>query len=174
MSRPSAAAIKNDIQRTLSLARKDIERLVADVSGANSEPVKKAAFRLAGTWRKVLSVPRVAIGPDLAHAPPRLRSGKLRKSISTAVVEGMRRVGSGNFRARLLEFGYGGRRTFSVENGVFREGFFVRRKRKTLVSRGAPVPPRPHASVALELAKDKMLDVMVSEIQKKTAEGGAR
>lgn len=158
MSRLSNAAIKGDIQRALAAGRKDLEKLVAETSGANSEPVKQAAFTLARRWRKTLSVPRAQLGPDLANAPPRMRTAKLRKSIRTAVVEGVRRVGTNSFVARLFEFG----------------GYLVRQPKKGKAGNLIPQPPRPHASVALEQAKDAMTDVLVSEVQRRVPKGTVR
>lgn len=166
MSRRSQAQIANDIQRQLAKARRDMERLVAETTGANTEPVKQASFALARNWRKVLSVPFVDGGPSAPGEAPRSRTRKLRKSIKSAVVEGVRRVGSASFRARLLEFGYAGRRSFEVAKVAVTRG---NRFRRTLVAQGGPQPPRPHASVAMEQSKDQMVDVFVSEVQRRVA-----
>lgn len=170
MSRPSNAQISNDIQRALSKSRKDLEKLVAETSGANSEPVKQASFTLARAWRKLLSVPRAQLGPDLANAPPRQRTAKLRKSIRSAVIDGMRRVGTDSFVARLFEFGYAGKRTFARALG--RDSRGRSRTVRTQVAQAVSQPPRPHASVALEQVKDRMTEVMVSETQRRVTQGG--
>jgi hypothetical protein len=62
-------------------------------------------------------------------------------------VDGVRRVGSGWFVARLQEFGYEARD-------------------------GSAVPARPHGRVAFEISKDEMVDVSVSEMQRKIGSGG--
>lgn len=162
MSRRPDAQFRNDIQAALAKGRRELEAIVADTTGANSEPVKQAAFTFARRWRKVLSVPRALLGPDPAGAAPRMRTKRLRKSIGTAVVDGVRRVGSGSFLARLFELG----------------GYRVRqpKKSKGKPSAGisAPQPPRPHASVALEQVKDEMTDVLVGAMQTRVAKGGRR
>ena len=155
MSRATNAAIRGDIQRALAASRKDLEKLVAETSGANSEPVKAAASLLGRNWRRVLSVPRAMEGPDMANAPPRMRTQKLRKSIRSAVVEGIRRVGTDSFVARLFEF-----------------GGYLTRSSKAGTSTPVPQPPRPHASVAYEQSKAAMVDVFVSEVQTRITKGG--
>jgi len=149
--------IRGDIQYALSKARRVLEREVAESTGANSEPVKQAALALARTWRKVLSVPGLPRHASPPGSPPESDTKRLRKSIRTAVIEGTRRVGTDLFTARLHEFGYHGL-------GTIAQG-----KRKGATR--PPVPPRPHAQVAFELAKDAMTEVFVSTVQHRIAKG---
>lgn len=141
-------SVRDDIQRALSKGRRELEALVKETSGANSEPVRMAAATLVKAWRGVFK-PGSPQTASPAGSPPEADSKLLRRSIKTAVVEGVRRVGSGDFRSRLFEFG----------------GYRARD--------GAPQPPRPHARVALEQVADQMTDVLVGEMQKRVARGGA-
>lgn len=141
-------SVARDIQRSLQKGRRELEALVKETSGANGEPVRQAASTLVKTWRGVFK-PGSPQTSSPAGSPPEADSKRLRRSIKTAVVEGVRRVGSGDFRARLFEFG----------------GYRARD--------GAPQPPRPHARVALEQCADQMTEVLVGEVQKRVAKGGA-
>lgn len=164
MARRINALQRNALQKGLRDATKDAERLTRAISGADEEPVKRAAFALRKAWRRVLSTPGGGEPSAPGSAPhkqgvgfrfrrrkgsagPARFSRPLFRSIGTAVVEGVRRVGSGDFRARLHEFG------------------------------AEDHPPRPHARVALEAAAGKMADVIVTasqqEIATATLPGGA-
>lgn len=181
MSRRSRAQISNDIQRQIAGIRKKLEVEVSEVTGANSEPVKQAAFALAREWRKTLSVPAPGLRTRLGSKktvgdasapgePPHLVSGRLRRSIRTAVVDGMRRVGSNLFTARFLEFGYAGKPPFHYKQRWSRKlGEFKARREYLAGPANPPIPPRPHLAVSIERAKDRMVDALVSEIQKRLA-----
>jgi hypothetical protein len=135
-----------DLARGLAGVRKDINKLNADLTGANSEPVRKSAGVLLRNWRKLLDVP--GHGESAAAGqPPHRQTRKLRRSLGTAVVDGIRRVGSGWFVARLQEFG------FAAKDGT-------------------QVAPRPHGRVALAMSEKEMVDVQVSEMQRRIAKGG--
>lgn len=136
-----SAQMKNEIQRALSQANRELTKIVAETTGANSEPVKQMAFTLARAWRRRLNVSGDPTNRSSPGEAPRSISKRLRKSIKTAVVEGIRRVGTNDFRARLFEFG-----------GYLSRG-------------GVPQPPRPHAQVSLEEVKDQMVEVMVTNVQ---------
>jgi hypothetical protein len=153
MARSINAAARGDLQRGLREVNKDIARMNRTITGADSEPVKAAATVLRNEWRRLLSVQGRG-EPSSPGSPPHKqgegfnfkrpkgstgparRSGPLFRSIRHAVVEGVRRVGSGDFRSRLHEFG------------------------------AADLAPRPHARPALENVADKMGEVLVSESQR--------
>lgn len=139
---------RGDLAKALSQGRRELDKITREISGADSEPVKAAATVLAKEARRLLNVPGGRDSPSSPGEAPRRRTKKLRKSIGHAVVEGVRRVGSGSFEARLFEFG-----------GYKDRG-------------GEPQPPRPFFRVALENVKDQMVDVMVSAAQQKIAKGG--
>ena len=145
MARVINALQKGELQRGLQAVTKDIVRANAELTGANSEPVRKSAFVLLKNWRKLLDVPGHG-QPAPPGQPPRRQTRKLRRSLGTAVVDGIRRVGSSLFTARLTEYGY-------------------------TTKDGQMVAPRPHGRVALQLAEKDMVDVQVSEMQRKIARG---
>lgn len=159
MSRVIDALSRGDLARGLSAARKDIEKLTAELSGANSEPVKaaarvfvKEARRLASTGGAFGAALRLAtkegvqVNVSAAPGDPPLRhQGRLVRSITTGVVDGVRRVGSSYFVARLLEFG-----TDGAERG--------------------PTSPHPFMRPALENVAAQMTEVLVGEAVKKMAE----
>src|SRR5688572_5794210 len=97
------ALAKGELQKAVSTSSKKLVRLTADLTGANSDAVKAAASKLRDTWRTVLSTRRNR--PSSPGNPPAKRSGALARSIKTAVVDGVRRVGSGLHTSRLLQFG---------------------------------------------------------------------
>lgn len=135
MSRSINALAAGELQRGLRLVTKDVETMTRDISGADSEPVKAAATVLQKEWRRLLSN-RGGGKPSSPGSPPAKQSGRLQRSIRTAVVQGVRRVGSSDFRSWMTEFGTD------------------------------QAPPRPHARPALENAASKMSEVLVSESQK--------
>lgn len=137
MSRAINAMNRGELQRGLRAATKDLERMTRDISGADSEPVKRAADVLRTQWRALVSVKNPEPAPP--GSPPHRHRGRLWKSIKTAVVDGVRRVGSGDFRSWMTEFGTDGR------------------------------APRPHARTALELAQPQMTEVLVQESQRLAA-----
>ena len=113
-------------------------KLTRELSGADSEPVKKSAAVLLKEIRRLLSTPGGG-KPSTPGSPPRKQSGRLRKSWRTAVVQGVRRVGSSDFRAWMTEFGTD------------------------------QMAPRPYARVALENKQNEMGEVLVTESQRKIA-----
>ena len=125
---------------------KGITDLTADLTGANSEPVVAAGRAQAKAWRQLVSVAGHG-EPAAPGQPPRAQKRRLMRSIGTAVVEGVRRVGSSLFTSRLQEFGY-------------------------TAQDGTAVPPRPHARVVMETSAKESTDVLVGEIQKRVSKGG--
>jgi len=134
VSRSVNAMSRGELQRGLRQVTKDVERMTAEISGANSEPVKRAASVLQRNWRRLLNVR--AKGPSAPGTPPHRHAGRLFKSIRQAVVDGVRRVGSGDFRSWMTEFGVDDK------------------------------PPRPHARPAFELSQQEMTEVIVTESQR--------
>lgn len=130
----------SDLARDLGKAHRAVLKETREWSGADGEPVKAAARALRSVWRRLLS--RRSDDPSAPGQSPLAKTRRLARSISHGVVDGVRRVGSGNFVARLLEFG---------------------------TSRG--VEPRPHARPALEEAASQMVDVYVSDAQRRIAQG---
>lgn len=140
------AFLRSDLQRALRKGTREMQKMTTDLSGANSPAVRQAANALRTRWRAILYVQGAGV-PAAPGAPPRAQKEQLLRSIASRVVDGVRRVGSGFFTARLHEFGYEAKD-------------------------GKQVPPRPHARPALELAASKMTDVFVSEAQRRIAQGG--
>jgi hypothetical protein len=138
MSRTINAMSRGDLQKGLRSVNKDLVKMTAVISGANSEPVKQAATVLQKNWRRILNV-RGGGKPSSPGTPPRRQSGRLWKSIRQAVVDGVRRVGSGDFVAWMDEFGVDGR------------------------------APRPHARPALEVSQQQMTEVLIAESERLAA-----
>jgi hypothetical protein len=135
MSRAINAMSRGELQKGLRAVNKDVAKMTAIISGANSEPVKQAATVLQKNWRRLLNV-RGGGKPSAPGTPPRRQSGRLWKSVRQGVVEGVRRVGSGDFRSWMTEFGVDGR------------------------------APRPHARPALEVSQQQMTEVIVTESER--------
>lgn len=145
MSRAINALKAGELQRGLRAVNTDVARMTAEISGANSEPVKRAATVLQKEVRRLLNT-RGGGKPSAPGSPPHRQSGRLWRSWRQAVVQGIRRVGSGDFRSWMAEF------------GTDREA------------------PRPYARPALENVAGQMAEVLVTESQRavKTAPlGGA-
>lgn len=115
--------------------RRQLDRETARQTGANSRPVRAAAMVLRKHMRRVVGVRGTEKHPSPVGSPPHRILGDLYRSIRTATVAGVRRVGSGYYKARLTEFG-------SIRTG-----------------------PRPFARAGLEAAADEMMDVVVSELR---------
>jgi hypothetical protein len=158
------AAVRGDFQRMLSDGRKQIIAMTREISGADTEPVRKAAAYLARTWREVISTKSTA--PSAPGQPPHQITGRTRRSIRHGVVDGVRRVGSASFSLRMLAFGIkssGGAATVS------RRG---KRKGQPRRSIKITIAPRPSATIALNRAAPKMVDVYVEAAQKIIERGG--
>lgn len=178
---------RSELQVGLGKVARELQRQTAEATGAYSEPVKKAAGVLARAWRELLSTPggnlrtsrktrRTRGTPSASGQPPHLITGKLRKYLTTAVVDGVRRVGSGLFKARLLEFGLTasvtrGRRLKRSGRGTFAKTFNLKSKRRlsdparrtrTYTLR---IAARPSAERALANAAPRMTDVFVDALR---------
>lgn len=164
------------------MAMRDVNRAlaaeVAQLTGANSEPVKAAASVLRREIRRTLSTPganrytslktrRVRGQASEPGAPPAMQSGRLRRAAKSAVVDGVRRVGFNDFRARLLEFG--GAQSAESPRQSKRKG--AKPGTMTKGRRAIVIPPRPFMERSLAAAAPQMTDVMVGEMQKRTAKG---
>lgn len=171
---------RSALQQGLSQLHRELVRQTTEWTGANSEPVRKAANALGRAWRQQLSTPagalrtslktrRVRGTPSEPGQPPHAVTRKLQKSITTGVVDGVRRVGSWLFKARLLEFGVSAVVTRRRSPKGQRKG------RQKVALRGAAyqfrIEPRPSAAKALEQATPEMADVFLSELQKRVARG---
>jgi hypothetical protein len=135
-----------NVAGSVRVLTKDITDLTAELTGANSEPVIAAGRAQAKEWRRLVSVAGHG-EPSAPGQPPHAQKRRLQRSIGTAVVEGVRRVGSSLFTARLTEFGY-------------------------TAQDGTTVPPRPHARVVMETSAKESTDVLVGEIQTRVSRGG--
>jgi hypothetical protein len=144
VSRTINALKRGELHRGVSAVNKDIQQLTAEISGAKSEPVIRGAQVLRKNWRRLISTAGKG-EPSAPGSPPHAQKRHLAKSIGTGVVDGVRRVGSSRFTSRLQEFGYEARD-------------------------GTQVEPRPHGRVALEQSAEEMVDVTVSEMQRKIAQ----
>ena len=149
------AAVKGDLQRAVSLATRDLVRFTAEQTGANSDAVKEAASRLRKNWRALVN--RKSNRPSPPGQPPARRTGALARSIGSAVVDGVRRVGSGLHTARLLQTGV---------NTTAKGPRMGQRRGKAY---RLVIPARPHGTIALEQSIDEMNNVTVSTLQVKVA-----
>jgi hypothetical protein len=171
--------LPRQLQQAVQATRRDMEKLTAQITGANDEPVRKSASVLARSWRKVLSrkaggirislkTRRARGEPSAPGQPPHEVSGLLRKSIRTGVVDGVRRVGTGSFTSRLLNFG--------VDSTAAPAKRILARKRgkaravKVAKARRIRIAARPHAEPALQAVESQMTDVFVSEAQRRVAQ----
>lgn len=182
------AGNRSELQQGLSAATKAMARELAELTGARSQPVIQAATALARAWRLVLNTPagdvrqsiksrRLRGSPSAPGQPPHRLSGQTRKSVKTAVVDGVRRVGTGWFKLRLLEDGV----TATVTRRRSAKGDFVTSKvgkfrRKRVAKRTGSftfvIAPRPSAERALQIAAPAMGEVFVTELQRGVAAGG--
>lgn len=159
-----ASAPAPDFAGQVKSALRTLRRELADVGSANSPEVKAAARVLRRELRKQVSkrypvvkgrtvakrngerVP--ARQPSAPGAPPGRVTGGLAGSLGTEVVVGVRRVGFGSFKSRLL---FTGSKAGPGGKGV--------------------VAPRDLFTGALERALPQMEDVAVSALQQRI-EGG--
>lgn len=171
------AGTRNALQQGLSAATKTFRKEMEFLTGARSPAVIAAASALGRAWRLELNTPagdirqspksrRFRGSPSKPGEPPHRLSGITRKSVKTGVVDGVRRVGSGYFKLRLLEDGVTATVTRRRKDGA-------RGKRRAAVSRSYTftIAPRPSAQRALDRAAPQMTDVFVSKLSSDFAEG---
>lgn len=170
---------------TMRLVNKALIAQVRQMSGADSEGVKAAASALRREIRKTLSTPgadrhaslksrRVRGTPSAPGAPPAMQSGKLAKSVGSAVVGGVRRVGFSNYRARIQEFGGVVEAAPAHAAGELTGRVFKRsksgRQTKFRTAKDAVkariIPPRPFMARSLAAAEPKMTEVLVGSLAK--------
>lgn len=146
--------------------------LMNEVADPNSDEVKAAGNVIARAMRKVLSVKaphlrgsvkshRLRGDPSAPGQAPHRITGNAAKSIGQEVVGGVRRVGTNDFRLRLLNDGV------TVTEATKRS--LGGRKRKRKGSRTIVIAPRPWAGPALELAAPDIEGVVASTIQSRVA-----
>jgi hypothetical protein len=135
MARIINALSRGDLQKGLALVTRDVERATREISGADSEPVKAAATVLLKEVKRLIGN-RGGGQPSQPGQPPARQSGRYFKSWRQAVVQGVRRVGTSDFRSWMQEYG---------------------------TDKQAP---RPHARPALENVAGKMGEVVVTASQK--------
>ena len=138
MSRTINALNRGELQKGLRAATKDAENLTRQISTADSEPVVRSAAVLLKEVKRLISTPGGG-KPAPPGSPPHRQTGRTRRSWKSKVVQGARRVGSGDFRASIAEF------------GTVKEA------------------PRPYARAALQNVEHEMGEVYVTESQRKIA-----
>lgn len=173
-------------QRAAHDVMRDVNRaLVAQVrelSGADSEAVRKAAGALAKQIRISLSTPgadrhtslktrRVRGMPSTPGAPPAMQSGRLKKAVRSGVVQGIRRVGFSDFRARLLEFGATvqaapARKKGDLTGRVRADGRKTTYRKDKAAITARVIAPRPFMARSLAAAEPEMADVVVGPLSK--------
>jgi hypothetical protein len=172
-----------------------LRELATVTGGADDEGVVNAAKVLVRSIKKVLSKKAtgvrhttVASGgfrkttkkktsyglPSSPGEPPRRQSGALYRSIGTAVVAGVRRVGSGDFTAPILNDGAiideqiaraAGAEKFIPTGGARKGKLTSKRARKG--HRRLKIEKRPFMEPGLALAKaNGMTDAILSGLQK--------
>lgn len=178
----------SSIQQQLNFAHRQLIAATRALSGADSDAIKAAARVLQGSIRKQLSTQasgrrtslktRKTYGgdPSAPGQSPHLQSGKARRSVKSAVVEGVRRVGTDWFALRLLEKGVvadakparmsrkghtvhwkDGRREYRQ----LREG----KQHMLKAMRRVVIEPRPSFEPGLAAAKDRMQGAFVEAFQ---------
>jgi len=125
-------------------------KLLAQVSGAKSEPVSRAAGILAREIRKTLNQSGGG-RPSAPGQPPRRQRGRLARSVRHGVVGAGRRVAATWFTAALLEEGVNTSRP--TRSGRRRRGGQARRQVR--------IAPRPFMARSLARAQAQMVDVAV-------------
>lgn len=182
----------SNVQRELNAAHRQLVEATRYLTGADSDAVKGAAKVLQQAIRKKLST--AAVGrrtsiktrrtyggtPSLPGQAPHMQSGKARRSVKSAVVNGVRRVGTDDYRLRLLEFGaiadaQPARMSRKGHTVVWKDGRreyrLLKDSKQHLVkaTRRRVLEPRPSFEPALAEAMPKMQDVFVDELSRRIA-----
>jgi hypothetical protein len=160
-------------------------RFFGDLTGANDPASLSAARVLIRSIRKQLArkamVTRKTFGGEQQRSErsspgeaPRQVTGRLRRSVASEVVGGVRRVGPASFRGRLLEEGVDSTAAVTPsgrEVGTERKARgtqsvrSLRRRKGGKANRVLRIAPRPFMQKALEDALPKMEGEAVSALQ---------
>lgn len=148
--------------------QQSLRELGQHIGGARHIGVRAAGSALARAMRKQLAARGGKDEFSSPGRPPLKKSGRLQKSIGTQNVEGVLRVGSGHFVARIMEQGAiippGGEASTASRSG--------RKKRR--YPKGRIMKPRPFMAKALEKAKPKMTEAAVSDMRRHADFGNTR
>ena len=185
MSAKITLNVDTTLRRSIAAGIRQASRFYAELTGANDPAARGAARALMRAIRKQLSVKaavtRKTFGGSQARtehsAPgesPRQLTGKLRRSVGTEVVGGIRRVGVARFVGRLLEEGVdttvtttpSGRAIGSARQSLTTGALArLRRRKGGQARRTLRIAPRPFMEKALEAALPKMGDDAVAALQ---------
>ena len=94
-----------NLAAVMAETRRQLEREVADITDAKGPVMRQAGRTLVKGIRRQVATRGTESAPSAPGSPPHRISGKLWRSFATGVVEGVRRVGSGYYVARLAEKG---------------------------------------------------------------------
>jgi hypothetical protein len=164
-------------------AMKKVRAITDDIGGVNTPEIKAAGRVLASAFRRQVSKAknlraglksRTLIGdPSKPGEAPHRVTGRLRRSVGTEAVGGVRRVGFAAFEARLLNDGVDQPGSGATPGGqTYRDA--AGRKRRTRGAQGKrkyQLEPRALMEPATTKALPKMEDVYVGEVQRRV-EGG--
>jgi hypothetical protein len=178
----------NALERGFRTAMKNVETLMADIGQANTPEMKAAGSLLAREFRKQVSRPSALLpgkatykgkgglrlprrAPSAPGESPVKQTGGLAGSVGQAVVGGVRRVGFGSFKARLLDAGFGTTSTPAVAKGALltTKGGKRRKSRGKRAGHARQVAARPIMDPALARAVPRLPDVIVGEVQRRIA-----
>lgn len=177
--------VDTSLRRQVATAVRNSQRFFAELTGANDPASRGAARVLMASIRKKLAVKAAVLrksfgGEDRRtehSAPgeaPRSVSGRLRKSVGTEVVGGIRRVGVASFVGRLLEEGVdttvnvtpSGRAVGSTRKSkATGKAGRLRRRKGGNARRTLKIARRPFMEAAYEDAQPKMEGEAVSALQ---------
>lgn len=150
----------------------NLRGFMAGLTGANDFAATSSARALMRAIRKRLSVAaavkRRTFGGEQSRSErsqpgesPRRVTGKLRRSVGTEVVGGVRRVGVARFVGRLLEEGVD-TTTQTTPSG---RSFNPRRRKAKQARRVLKIERRPFMEAALQEALPRMEQDVVSDLQ---------
>lgn len=157
-----------------ALNRSAIQRSLRDlenhIGGATHIGVRAAGSALARAMRKQLAARGGKDEFSSPGRPPLKKSGRLQKSIGTQNVEGVLRVGSGHFVARIMEQGA----IIPPEGEASPERASKSGRKGRRYPKGRIMKPRPFMAKALEKAKPKMTEAAVSDMRGQADFGNTR
>lgn len=179
------ATVDTNVRRQVRNGVRKSQRFFAEITGANDRGTRAAARVLMAAIRKQVSVKAAVTRKTFAgeqtvterSAPgesPRQVTGRLRRSVGTEVVGGVRRVGVASFIGRLLEEGVDTTVTVTPsgrEVGSTRKSKAtgktgrIRRRKGGASRRVLRIARRPFMEKALEAALPRMEGEAVSALQ---------